>query len=332
MGEGILNRMEPAPELVSFVERMLKNWGEFDASALVDALSHHQGFLAIGTDPDEWWEGFDNVSAVWRVQVQEFNDIGVVHFDVERITAWKEGTVGWVSSNLRLTIGETVDCPLRLTVVVHEEGAYWRIVNWHLSMPVVNEEVFGTPLTTTVDEILTMVQGDAPPLSAMASDGSITIVFTDIEGSVALMESLGEQRWLELLAWHNGIVQQQIAVFGGSVVKSQGDGFMLAFPAIGAAAACAVAIQRSLSSGWEGVPVFVRIGVHFGNATAEGGDFFGRTVVVAARVANAALGGEILVSQAVQEGLGGAFLLEGARSLSLKGLAGNHSAFPLIWR
>lgn len=76
----------------------------------------------------------------------------------------------------------------------------------------------------------------------------------------------------------------------------------------------------------------MRIGLHFGNATAEGGDFFGRTVVVAARLANAALGGEILVSQAVQEGLGGAFLLEGARSLAMKGLAGNHSTFPLVWR
>ncbi len=311
---------------------MLRNWEGIDANALVDTLSHHPGFLAIGTDPDEWWEGFDSVSAVWRVQMQEFDDIGIVHFDVKKIVAWKEGTVGWVSSSLQLTVGDTVDFPLRFTVVVHEEGAYWRIVNWHLSVPVVNEEVFGTPLTTAVDEILTMVQGDAPPLSAMASDGSITIVFTDIEGSVALMESLGEQRWLELLNWHNGIVQQQIAVFGGSVVKTQGDGFMLAFPAIGAAAACAVSIQRSLSSPWEGVPVFVRMGMHYGNARAEGGDFFGRTVVVAARIANAAVGGEILVSQAVQEGLSGAFLLDGARSLSLKGLAGNHFAFPLIWR
>jgi class 3 adenylate cyclase len=324
--------MEPAPELASFVELMLRNWGEINANSLVDALSHHPGFLAIGTDPDEWWEGFDTVAAVWRVQMQEFDDIGIVHFEVEKIVAWKEGTVGWVSSSLRLTVGETVNFPLRFTVVVHEEGAFWRIVNWHLSIPVINEEVFGAPLTTTVDEILTMVQSDAPPLSAMASDGSITIVFTDIESSVSLMESLGEQRWLELLNWHDGIVRQQVTIFGGNVVKGQGDGFMLAFPAIGSAAACVVAIQRSLSSGWAGVPVLVRIGMHYGNATAEGGDFFGRTVVVAARVANAAAGGEILVTQAVQEGLGGAFLLEGARSLSLKGLAGNHSAFPLIWR
>lgn len=230
---------------------MLRNWGGLDADALVDTLSHHPGFLAIGTDPDEWWEGFDAVSAVWRVQMQEFDDIGLVHFDVVKIVAWKEGTVGWVSASLRLTVGDTVDFPMRFTVVVHEEGAYWRIVNWHLSIPVENEEVFGAPLTTAVDEILTMVQGNTPPASAMANDGSITIAFTDIEGSVSLMESLGEQKWLELLGWHNDIVRQQVAVFGGSVVKNQGDGFMLAFPAIGSAAACAIAIQRSeIRLGW----------------------------------------------------------------------------------
>jgi hypothetical protein len=149
--------MESAPELVSLVELMLRNWGVIDANALVDTLSHHPGFLAIGTDPDEWWEGFDNVSAVWRVQMQEFDDIGAVHFEVKKIVGWKEGTVGWVSSSLQLTVGETVDFPLRFTVVLHEEGAYWRIVNWHLSVPVVNEDLFGSPLTTTVDEILTMV-------------------------------------------------------------------------------------------------------------------------------------------------------------------------------
>ena len=146
------------------------------------------------------------------------------------------------------------------------------------------------------------------------------------------MESLGEQAWMELLAWHDGVIKQQTAIFGGSVVKGQGDGFMLAFPASGSAAACASAIQRALSTGWRGIRVPVRIGMHCGNARAEGGDFFGRTVVVAARMAGAAAGDEILISQAVQGSLGGAFRLDEARSLSLKGLAGRHPAFPVIWQ
>jgi class 3 adenylate cyclase len=72
--------------------------------------------------------------------------------------------------------------------------------------------------------------------------------------------------------------------------------------------------------------------MHSGNVKEEAGDFFGRTVVIAARVSGAAMGGEILVSQAVQEGLGGAFPLSAARSLTLKGLMGHHTAFPVSWK
>ena len=136
------------------------------------------------------------------------------------------------------------------------------------------------------------VQDERPPVSALGADGSVTIMFTDIEGSTDLMESLGEKRWLELLDWDDRVVRQQTILFGGTVVKGQGDGFMLAFPATGSAAACAVAIQRAVSAGWAGVPVAMRIGMHSGNAKTEAGDFFGRTVVVAARVASAAAGGE----------------------------------------
>jgi class 3 adenylate cyclase len=206
--------------------------------------------------------------------------------------------------------------PARATVVLHKEGAYWRIVQWHFSMPVANEDALGVGLTANVEEILTIVQGEKPPVGAMGTDGSVTIMFSDIEGSTALMETLGEESWLELLDWHEGVVQRQTALFGGSVVKGQGDGFMLAFPAAGSAAACAVAIQRALDSGWEGVQVPARIGIHSGNAKVEAGDLFGRTVVIAARVASAADGREILVSQTVQEGLAGA-LAPGRRAVAL---------------
>ena len=222
--------------------------------------------------------------------------------------------------------------PLRSTVVFREEGTYWRIVQWHNSAALANEQLVGMALTTSVEEILTEVQDEKPPVSAMATDGSVTIVFTDIENSTALMESLGEDRWLELLEWHDRAVRQQTTLFGGSVVKGQGDGFMLAFPASGSATACAMAIQRALSTGWESIPVPVRIGMHSGNAKAEAGDFFGRTVVLAARIAGAAGGGEILASQVVQQDLSGALPLGGERSLDLKGLVGRHAVFPVLWR
>jgi adenylate cyclase len=320
--------MEPAPELVLFTERLFRYIGALDAEALLDAVARSDGSLAIGTAPDEWWTGYNAISAVYRVQFEEMLPVG---FEVEEIVAWKEGTIGWVAARALMLIEGRPSIMTRTTLVLREEGMHWRIVQWHFSMPVANEESLGIGLTTAVDEILLMVQDERPPAASMAADGSVTIVFTDIEGSTSLMETLGEPRWLELLDWHDRAVKQQTTLFGGSVVKGQGDGFMLAFPAIGSAAACAVAIQRALIGGWGGVPVPVRVGMHSGNAKAEGGDFFGRTVVVAARVASAAAGGEILASEVVHEGLGGAFPVGRSRSLSLKGLAGDHAVFPVLW-
>jgi len=320
--------MEPAPELVSLVERVYRAYSAFDGDAIDDVIARHAGTIGIGTAHDEWHVGYEAFAAVMRVQFQEMPPL---HFDIEEIAGWKEGTVGWVSCRAMLDIEGMPSVQTRSTFTLHEEGAFWRIVQWHISLPVANEEALGVGLTSAVDELLAVLQDERPPVEGMGADGSVAMVFTDIEGSTALMETLGEAKWLELVKWHDDAVKQQTALFGGSVVKGQGDGFMLAFPASGSAAAFAVAIQRALSTGWTGVPVAVRVGMHRGNAKAEAGDFFGRTVVVAARIASAANGGEILVSQEVQDDLGGAFSLGDARSLALKGVTGHQTVFPLLW-
>jgi class 3 adenylate cyclase len=324
--------MEPAPELVTFAERLMASWTSLDFERFADGVSRHSGVRFIGPDPDEWWEGFEQISAVGRAQFNEMKELGGTRFDSDEIVAWKEGTVGWIAIRGHMAFGESGPQEVRMTVVVQEDGAFWRAVQMQLAFTVTNEEAVGMELTTAVDELLLQVQDQAPPAAGMSVDGSVSIMFTDLEGSTALMESLGEERWLELLAWHDSVVKQQTAVFGGTVVKGQGDGFMLAFPASGSAAASAMAIQRSLADGWAGVPIPARMGLHTGNAKAEGGDFFGRTVVVAARISSMAGGGEILLSQAMQEELNGAFPLEGPRTLPLKGLSGIYTVFALTWK
>jgi class 3 adenylate cyclase len=254
-----------------------------------------------------------------------------VRFLSETIEAWRAGTIGWIATRALLEVEGMPRLPTRSTLVLREEGAYWKVVQWHLSVPVAGKEALGIELTTSVDAILAMVENDASPIAATSANGEVTIVFTDLEGSTALMERLGEQTWLDLLEWHDRAVRRQTALFGGTVMKSQGDGFMLAFAAPGAATACAVAIEHAVSAGWVGISLAVRIGIHNGNAKAESGDFFGRTVVVATRIAGAASSGELLVSQSVQESLVGAFALGLPRSLFPKGLAGEHTAFPVIW-
>jgi adenylate cyclase len=326
--------MEPAPELVPFTERIIRSFLAGDTNAVIDAMANDPGSVLIGSDDEEWYEGFETCAAYLQVYFAESRASGETlfeNFSLDRVHAWKEGSVGWIAAHCRASTPHSGAFSARFSFVVHEEGAHWRIVHWHASVAVTNEAIWGRTITTSVDELLALVKDYESPTGAMASDGTIAIMFTDVVGSTALMEELGEQKWIEVLDWQAGIVKQETAIFGGTVVKGQGDGFMLAFPAIGSAAACAVAIQRALRGGTEGVALQVRMGIHSGNAKAEGGDFFGRTVVLAARLSGEAVGGEILISQSAQEDLGDTFLLGEPRSLTLKGLIGDHLASSLLW-
>ncbi len=168
-----------------------------------------------------------------------------------------------------------------------------------------------------------------------APDGTVTILFTDIEGSTALNERLGDERWMALLRQHNAIVTEHVAAHEGTIVKAIGDGFMVVFRNVRRGLECAIAIQRALADrvarGDEQPPV--RIGLHTGAAVKEADDFYGLTVNLAGRIADAANGGEILVSSVLRDLVDGAheFRFDAARELELKGLAGRHIAYAVRW-
>jgi class 3 adenylate cyclase len=189
---------------------------------------------------------------------------------------------------------------------------------------------------TSVDEVASSVEAERPSLRpAAAPDGTVTILFTDIEGSTALNERLGDVRWLELLRVHNRLVRDQVQAFHGFEVKSQGDGFMLAFPSARRAIQCARAIQEAIErdlAGHEDGPVRVRIGLHTGEAIREESDFYGRNVVVAARIADVARGGEILASSVVKDlaESSGDVTFEDPREVELAGLAGRHAVYKIV--
>ena len=190
---------------------------------------------------------------------------------------------------------------------------------------------------TSIDRVSAAVEEEKPDLRTHAApDGTVTLLFSDIEGSTALNEKLGDRKWIEVLRMHNSIVRQQVAIHGGFEVKSSGDGFMIAFSSATRALMCAIGIQRSLSEHAEKSPdesVRVRIGLHTGEAIAEEGDFYGRHVNFAARVGAAADGGEILVSALLKEltGSRGEFEFDDGRDVQLKGLTGTHRVHAVVW-
>jgi class 3 adenylate cyclase len=106
---------------------------------------------------------------------------------------------------------------------------------------------------------------------------------------------------VRLLGRHDKMVRRHVKNNSGHVVKSQGDGFMVAFAQPGQAVRCAQAVQRSLRK--QPNKIRVRIGIHMGKSVRRGDDLFGRNVAMAARVAGAADGGEILVSEVVRDAL-----------------------------
>jgi class 3 adenylate cyclase len=161
-------------------------------------------------------------------------------------------------------------------------------------------------------------------------------LFSDIESSAEITARLGDQEWLVVLRAHDRIVREGVRRHGGRIVKSQGDGFMVSFKSARAAVLAGVAIEKDTRAHGREHPdasLRVRIGIHTGEAiSASDGDLFGRHVVLAARIADAALGGEILVSSLVREiALGRGDLVFGpARQVSLKGL-GEHVVHEVLW-
>jgi class 3 adenylate cyclase len=157
-------------------------------------------------------------------------------------------------------------------------------------------------------------------------EGTVTIMFSDIEGFTAITEKFGDRKAMEILRQHNEIIRQRIARSGGHEIKAQGDGFMVAFGGASGALECAVGIQSDFATrnrSHPDVDVQVRLGLHAGEAIRDGNDFLGGAVILAARIAQQAKGGEILVSSVLKDlcDLSGEFQFEDGRDIHLKGLS-----------
>jgi class 3 adenylate cyclase len=128
--------------------------------------------------------------------------------------------------------------------------------------------------------------------------GTVTFLFSDIEGSTRLLERLGD-RYAEVHGDHRRILREQLTSAGGKEVDTQGDAFFFSFPRAKDAVQGAVAAQRELAEhSWaEGVEVKVRMGLHTGEPTVGEEGYLGLDVVRAARICSAGHGGQILLSE-----------------------------------
>lgn len=323
-------RVEPSEEIRHVVIRFFEALRDGDVEAVSNRISRQPGFERFGTDAVEWWRDGDTAARVWIQVMREIDGypwrlVGGVH-------AMSEGSVGWAGARAEFDAAEG-PVELRFTCVLHLEHGEWRLVQWHGSVPSSNEE-HGFFVTKSVDEIADAVSESRPDLSASsASDGTVTIAFTDIEDSLRLNALLGDQRWFDVLRAHNEVIARTTQEHAGTIVKGQGDGFMLAFASARRALTCAQAIEEAIAETFRdpGSPIRVRVGLHVGETVREADDFFGHAVAYAARIASTAAGGEIVVSSLVYALLAqtGEFEFADAREVQLKGIEGIQKVYPL---
>lgn len=193
----------------------------------------------------------------------------------------------------------------------------------------------GGLLRTPIEEFQRWVDEERDAIRRIAGpDGILTVLFSDIENSTALNEKLGDAAWVKLLREHDDVVRDAVRRGRGYVVKSQGDGFMVVFGDPAAAVRTAQRVHLKVASSRRRLrrtPLKVRIGVHCGSVVARDGDFYGRNVALAARVAASAAGGETRITDDVRAALEAAEFslhLEPAGEVELKGLSGSH----VLWR
>ena len=198
--------------------------------------------------------------------------------------------------------------------------------------------------------------------------GLVTVLFTDIVGHTEMMQRLGDASGRDVLREHERITRDTLKAHGGAEVKTMGDGFMASFGNVTKAVECAIALQwafdernTTLPAHPEPVegraepqppahatrasaragrdmrttpePLHVRVGLNAGEPIEEDGDLFGSTVILAARIAAAAQGGEVLASMAVRELCAGkGFLFADRGEFVAKGFEEPVRMFEVGWR
>ena len=132
--------------------------------------------------------------------------------------------------------------------------------------------------------------------------GTVTLLFTDIEGSTRMLQELGREAYVRALTAHRTLLREAFTAHDGVEVEMQGDSFFFAFPYARDAVAAAVAGQRALAEhSWESQPIMVRIGLHTGEPMQADGLYAGLDVHHAARIMSAANGGQTLLSHRTAE-------------------------------
>jgi class 3 adenylate cyclase len=171
------------------------------------------------------------------------------------------------------------------------------------------------------------VRSFARPVAETGDRVLETILFTDIVGSTARLQAIGDAAWRELIEEHNDRMRIELDRFRGRDVDTTGDGFLALFDGAARAVQCAAAMARSVTE----IDLAIRAGVHTGEVEHVRGGVRGVAVHTAARIMALADAGQVFVSSTTQElAAGSGLVFESRGRHALKGIPGDREVFALV--
>ncbi len=319
--------MERSPEIEAVVRRFWKAFVDQDRQALANMTTDNPDLRVVLSGDDEWIKGNGRFE---DVMVERAKVMGVVGIEFDRLEGFEHGDAGWFAAIGLLARDTGESLTFRSTGTFIIEAGVWRLTQVHTSRGVPTAETFGYEISKGLASLVGSLDEQAAESVVSASmNGTVTLMFTDIEDSTRISERLGDAVWSDLISDHFAGLNDAVGSFGGTVIKTLGDGAMVGFPAAREALSAAVEVQRASAES----NLRIRIGIHTGDAVQTAGDYAGIAVNKAARITSAAEGGEILVSSVTAELAGGReFLFGPERTVELKGLSGTHRLVPVNWQ
>ncbi|GAA6161463.1 hypothetical protein NBRC116589_36370 [Ruegeria sp. HU-ET01832] len=322
MSQGIV----PSPELIAVVRRWNDAVRLKDRATLVNMLSSSEHLRYQGSAENEEWSG----QVFRRGFADHTKEIPDFEWDEHSLEAFECGNAGWAHCTATLTFASNGKSAFhRFTFVLHLEDGVWKVVQAHVSNPTSNMEKIGiehTALNALIDAARHEFQHDQ-------TEGTASVMFTDIANSSVITRRLGDRRWAEVIADHFALTSQMIEANRGRMIKSLGDGTMSIFASPQNALRAAIEIQSRNAAAASDAPFGLRIGIHTGDVIQRNEDFFGSVVNKAARVTDISGPNEIHVTDVTRLLVGAEdnLVFRPPASVSLKGFGGQQVVYQLDW-
>jgi class 3 adenylate cyclase len=322
---------------------------EVARSNLDAAQRHLERCREILSRPDDWcgFEGAlakaegvvaaaqgrpEQAAAFFRQAIELFHHYGVPFEEAEVFFVWGGALL---AGGERRGAREKLDAAL---AIYRRIGASAQWLERGLAVKARTQESRSDDIKASVVAVAASVGSKRPSMLGAASpDGHVTLLFSDLANFTTMTERVGDREAHRIMALHNTMVRDVCRLHGGHEVELRGDGFLLAFADPVRGLHCAIDLQRTFDRYNQSRPdqlLHLRVGLHCGQAIRDEDKFFGKTVIQAFRIADLAVGDEVLVSDdLVRACETDPTLRFGApREARLKGIRGRQRVVPVEWR